>query len=178
MKTCPGNHKENSKEIFLYSVSCLLFHIACIKVCAFTWNICEICWWISVQKTICVSFSAPSVYFWFISSGTSLGHLLHLHVAHLLVPFGYWALRTVSGILLLLQGWNILLCQSASQSDNAITCLVPALLSLTDEVVIGCCLIFSNHILPVRNRKESSHLAISEIALLTRILMVLKGSGI
>lgn len=43
VKTRSGDHKENNKEIFLYSVSYLLCHIECIKVCAFTQNNCEIC---------------------------------------------------------------------------------------------------------------------------------------
>ena len=93
---------------------------------------------------------------------------LHLHEAPLLFAFGCWALKTVSRVLLLLQQWNILLYQSISQSDNTITCLVSALLNLTDEVVIGFCLTSYNDISPVKNKK-SSHLAISDTVPLTLI---------
>ena len=75
-----------------------------------------------------------------------------------------------SGVLLLLQQWYILLYQSISQSDNTITCLVSALLNLTDEVVIGFRLTSYNDISPVKNKKESSHLAISDTVSLTLIL--------
>ena len=63
----------------------------------------------------------------------------------------------------------MLLYQSISQSDNTITCLVSALLNLTDEVVIGFCLTSYNDISPVKNKKESSHLAISDTVSLTLI---------
>ena len=49
MKTLPGYHTENNKEIFLYFASYLLCHIECIKVCAFIQNNCEICWPNSVK---------------------------------------------------------------------------------------------------------------------------------
>lgn len=102
------------------------------------------------------------------SSCSSLGCLLHLCVAHLLFLLGYWALWSISTVLLPLQGWNILLYQS----DSAITCLVPAILNLTDEVVKACSRFSSNHILPARNWKGSLQLVISCMDLLTLTLMV------
>lgn len=58
------------------------------------------------------------------------------------------------------------------QSDSAITCLVPAILNLTDAVVRACSLFSSNHILPARNLKGSLHLLSSCMDLPTLVLMV------
>ena len=102
------------------------------------------------------------------SSCSSPGCRLHLRVAHLLFLLGYWALQSISTILLPLQGWNRLLYQS----DSAITCLVPAVLGLTDAVVRACSLFSSNHILPARNLKGSLHLLSSCMDLPTLVLMV------
>lgn len=150
MGACPGNHKTVRNSVVSLVYYFLLSILRYVLLLEILWNLlANFCLENFCQ---CKFLSTKHPFLIYLACAPLLGVCCISMWLICFFPLGYWALWTISGVLLLLQGWNILLYQSASQSDNTITCLVPALLNLTDETVIGCSPFSSHHISPGRNR--------------------------